>query len=142
MQYLVDTNIISEVMKKSPDSHVLEWFSKIEKIYFSVITVEEVFFGLSRKKLVQKLAWFQQFSEDKATILDINESTSRWSGERRGELSAEGKIVTMADSLIAATAHDQGLILATRNTKDFQYFGIALLNPFSGQAHPSLHSLS
>jgi len=36
----------------------------------------------------------------------------------------------MADSLIAATAHDHGLIPATRNIKDFQHFGIALFNPF------------
>lgn len=131
MQYLVDTNIISEVMKKKPDKHVYEWFSRQEAIYFSVITVEEIHFGLSRKNLVQKLAWFGQFTADKAIILEITDKISRWSGEKRGELAAAGKIVTMADSLIAATAHDQGLILATRNIKDFQHFGIAVLNPFS-----------
>jgi len=131
MHYLIDTNIISEIMKRAPDKHVYEWFSKLEEIYFSVVTVEEIYFGLSRKSLVQKLAWFQQFSADKATILGITDNISFWSGEKRGGLSAEGKIVTMADSLIAATAHEHGLILATRNVKDFQHYGIALLNPFT-----------
>jgi predicted nucleic acid-binding protein len=130
MQYLVDTNIISEIMKKSPDNHVYEWFSKLDKIYFSVITAEEVYFGLSRKKLVQKLAWFQQFVADKAIILEITDNISFWSGEKRGELASTGRVITMADSLIAATAHEHGLILGTRNVKDFQYFGIALVNPF------------
>ena len=131
MQYLVDTNIISEIMKKTPDNHVYEWFSRLEEIYFSVITIEETYFGLSRKNLIHKLAWFQQFAADKTIILKITDRISRWSGEKRGELAATGKIVNMADSLIAATAHDHGLILATRNAKDFQHFGIAVLNPFS-----------
>jgi len=118
-------------MKKNPDKKVVEWFSRQDEIYFSVITVEEVNFGLSRKNLVQKLSWFRQFAADKVTVLEITDKISRWSGEKRGELAARGKVVTMADSLIAATAHDHGLILATRNIKDFQNFGIALLDPFS-----------
>ena len=131
MKYLIDTNIISEIMKKIPDKHVYEWFSSLEEIYFSAVTIEEIFFGLSRKNLVQKLSWFQQFAADKAIVLEITDKISRWSGEKRGDLSAAGRIITMADSLIAATAHEHGLILATRNIKDFQHFGIALLNPFS-----------
>ena len=118
-------------MKKSPNKGVVDWFAIQEEIFFSVITIEEIYYGLSRKKLVQKLTWFKQFAADKATVLEITDKISRWSGEKRGELAASGKIVTMADSLIAATAHDYGLILATRNVKDFQHFGIAVINPFS-----------
>ncbi|MDA3937775.1 MAG: type II toxin-antitoxin system VapC family toxin [Spirochaetia bacterium] len=131
MQYLVDTNIISEIMKKAPNKGVVEWFSRQEEIFFSVITIEEIYYGLSRKNLIQKLTWFKQFSADKATVLEITDKISFWSGEKRGNLAESGKIVTMADSLIAATAHDYGLILATRNIKDFQHFGIAVVNPFS-----------
>jgi toxin FitB len=131
MQYLVDTNIISEIMKKSPNKWVFEWFAKQEELFFSVITIEEIYYGLSRKNLVQKLTWFKQFAADKTTVLEITDKISQWSGEKRGYLASAGKVVTMADSLIAATAHDKGLILATRNIKDFQHFGIALLDPFS-----------
>ncbi len=131
MQYLLDTNIISEIMKKLPNKGVVEWFAKQEEIFFSAITIEEIYYGLSSKNLVKKLTWFKQFSADKATVLEISDKISQWSGEKRGELAASGKIVTMADSLIAATAHDHGLILATRNVKDFQNCGIALINPFS-----------
>jgi predicted nucleic acid-binding protein len=112
-------------------NQVYDWFSKQIEFFFSVITVEEIYYGLSRKNLVQKLAWFQQFSADKATVLEITNKISTWSGEKRGGLASTGKVVTMADSLIASTAHEHGLILATRNVKDFQHFGIAVLNPFS-----------
>ncbi len=121
----------TEIMKKVPDDRVYEWFSRQDSFVFSVITVEEVYFGLSRKNLVQKLAWFQQFVSDKVEILGVTEEISRWSGEKRGEFASSGIAITIADSLIAATAHRHGLILATRNIKDFQHFGIALLNPFS-----------
>ncbi len=131
MKYLIDTNIISEIMRKKPDKNVYEWFSELESVYFSVITIEEICFGLSRKKLVQKLAWFKQFAEDNSIILEITDKISCWSGEKRGALASSGIVTTMADSFIAATAHEHGLILATRNTKDFHHYGIALLNPFS-----------
>lgn len=131
MHYLIDTNIISEIMKKNPDRGVIEWFSKQDEIFFSTITIEEIYFGLSRKNLVQKLSWFRQFTADKVTVLEITDKISRWSGEKRGDLATRGIVVTMADSLIAATAHDHGLVLATHNIRDFQNLGVALLDPFS-----------
>jgi toxin FitB len=130
MQYLIDTNIISGIMNRSPDHRLFSWFTSLQEFNFSAITVEEIYYGLSRRKLPNKLTWFKQFSSDKAKILKITSSIAQWSGEKRGELAAEGIAVTMADSLIAATAHEYGLILATRNVKDFQHFGIAVINPF------------
>jgi predicted nucleic acid-binding protein len=53
-----------------------------------------------------------------------------WSGERRAFLESAGRTVTRADAFIAACAWEHGLILATRNVKDFQGFGIPLINPF------------
>ena len=117
-------------MNRSPDHRLLSWFTSLQEFNFSTITVEEIYYGLSRRKLPKKLTWFKQFSSDKAKILKITSSIAQWSGEKRGELTAEGIAVTMADSLIAATAHEYGLILATRNVKDFQHFGIAVINPF------------
>lgn len=76
------------------------------------------------------MTWFKQFSSDKARILKVTESIAQWSGEKRGAMAANGIAVSMADSLVAATAHEHGLILATRNMKDFQHFGIAVVNPF------------
>jgi len=130
MQYLIDTNIISEIMRRSPDHNVLDWFASLSEFNFSTITVEEIYYGLTRQNLLKKMTWFKQFSSDKGRILKITDSIARWSGEKRGLLAAKGITVTMADTLVAATAHEHGLILATRNLRDFQHFGIAVVNPF------------
>lgn len=131
MNYLLDTNIISEIMRKAPDRRVCDWFAGLEDIYFCAITLEEVVYGLQKRGLLRKLAWFQQFSEQRATILHVSEGIAHWSGYKRAELARNGRQVTMADSLIAACAWEHGLILATRNTRDFEGFGIPVFDPFA-----------
>jgi predicted nucleic acid-binding protein len=53
-----------------------------------------------------------------------------WTGEARGRLAAQGINTHQADALIAATAWRHGLVLATKNVRDFDSYGIAVLNPF------------
>ena len=130
MNYLLDTNVVSEVMKKIPDGRVLAWFARLETIAVSTIALEELVFGLRRRALLRKEAWLRQLLADKGLVLPVSEAAAIWSGERRALLEAEGKTVAQSDALIAACAWEHGLILATRNLKDFSGFGIALLNPF------------
>jgi predicted nucleic acid-binding protein len=130
MRYLCDTNIISEIMRSSPNPAVLHWFSGLNGIGMSVITIEELVFGLRRKGLFKKEAWLRRFTASAVSIVSIEVEDVYWSGEKRGALSAEGRQVHQADALIAASAWRSGLILATRNIRDFEGFGIALFNPF------------
>ena len=130
MNYLLDTDIISEVMRRRPDSKVLQRFTGLDRIIISSITVDEVVFGLGRRGLVEKLTWFRQFCDDKVTVLEVDDHIAHGSGERRAALENRGITVTMADSLIATTAAMSGLVLATRNTRDFRDMGIAICNPF------------
>lgn len=130
MRYLLDTNVLSEVMKKSPDPKVVRWLTSLDRIAVCAITLEELVFGLRRRALLRKEAWLRQMLKDKGDILPVSDKTAQWSGEKRSFLESDGRTVTQADSLIAACAWENGLILATRNVKDFQGFGIPLLNPF------------
>ena len=130
MKYLLDTNIVSEVMKKKPDPKVVEWFTALNRIVLCTISLEELFFGLRRRSLLQKEAWLRQMLADKADILPVSDTSAMWSGEKRALLESTGRTVTQADSLIAACAWENGLILATRNVRDFDGFGIPVLNPF------------
>jgi toxin FitB len=132
MNFLIDTTIISEIMRKEPDRTVRDWFAGLENLYISVITVDEVFYGLTRKNLVNKISWFQRFLQEKVEVLPVEKAVARYSGEKRGEQEQAGRPGTMADYLIAATAREYGLVLATRNVKDFENLGIALFNPFEG----------
>ncbi len=131
MTYLVDTNVVSEVMKKEPDSRVIQWFSQLEQVTLSVVSLEELVFGLRRKSLYKKEAWLRQMLADKGNILPVSDSAAHWSGDKRAQLEATGRTVHQADALIAACAWEHGLVLATRNTTDFEGFGIALINPFA-----------
>jgi predicted nucleic acid-binding protein len=136
MTFLIDTNIISEIMKKKAEPRVWHWFSELQEIHLSAVTVDEVFYGLTRKRMAAKAAWFQHFITEKAVIIGVKTEDARWCGEKRAENERSGHPGTMADYLIAAAAHRHGHVLATRNIKNFQHCGIALFNPFD--AHQDL----
>jgi len=130
IRYLCDTNVIREIMRRDPDPSVLHWFSGLQKIGLSVITVEEIQFGLRRKMLLEKESWFRRFLSGPVQIFEVTSSDGLWAGEKRGMLSSRGINLTQADVLIAAAASRNGLILATRNVRDFAALQVAVFNPF------------
>ncbi|MDA3949659.1 MAG: PIN domain-containing protein [Spirochaeta sp.] len=130
MKYLLDTNIISEVMRKRPDEGVNDWFRTLERVSTSVICLEELIFGLRRRQAYAKEAWLRRMLTDVGVVLPVTDSAAQWSGERRAMLEAQGTPVHQADALIAACAWEHSMVLATRNTRDFSGYGIALFNPF------------
>jgi predicted nucleic acid-binding protein len=130
MAFLCDTNILSEVMRRRPQPSVSEWFSQQEKIYLSVITVEEIFYGLAYKEAKRQLEWFEKFLRLRAKVLPITPAIARRCGLWRGEFRRQGLVRTQADLLIAATAETHNLVLVTRNTRDFEGCGLQLFDPF------------
>jgi predicted nucleic acid-binding protein len=127
---LVDTNVISELMRPRPAASVVDWAERQESMSLSVITLEEVLAGLSQRPSERLSRWFQRFVLDYCEILPITASIARRCARLRGEFRRMGKQRTQADMLIAATALEHNLALATRNTKDFAGCGIAVVNPF------------
>ncbi len=128
--HLVDTNVLGELARLNPDKRVLEWAASVTSIGVSVITVEEIFFGLAWKPNSRVRRWFEEFF-DTCEVFAITESIAGRAGEMRGQFRSEGKTRTQADMLIAATAADRGLTLVTRNIRDFDGCRIPILNPFS-----------
>ncbi len=126
---LSDTNIISELMRPAPDPGVGRWAANQAGLCISVITVDEIFFGLRRRGSSQLVDWFDRFIEQ-VQVQDITAPVARRAGEMRALLQGNGQVRTQADMLIAATAQVHGLTLVTRNTRDFDGCGIAVLNPF------------
>lgn len=127
---LIDTNIISELSRRQPDPAVLAWAAGITEFRFSVVSLEEIAFGLSWRPNPKIQAWIEGFFSRHAA-LPITSDIARRAGNLRGRLAAQGRSRTQADMLIAATALAHGLTLVTRNTRDFEGCGVALLNPFS-----------
>ena len=130
MSYLVDTNVISELCRRHPDKGVLAWAGGVTRAAISVISVEEIFFGLAWRPNASVLEWLEAFFQHHE-VLPVSQSIARSGGELRGRLTARGIVREQADMLIAATAQAHQLTLVTRNTRDFENCGIGLLNPFS-----------
>ncbi len=130
---LVDTNILSELMRLQPDASVLAWLQGRERVNprltISVVTVDEIMFGLSWRPTARLLAWLDAFVL-RHEVLPITVDVARRAGELRGQLQGRGQTRTQADMLIAATAQIHALTLVTRNVRDFDGCGIGVLNPF------------
>ena len=71
MAFLCDTNIISEVMRPRPQPAVTAWLGQQEKIYLSVISVEEIYYGLAYKQAQRQLEWFEKLLQLRAEVLPI-----------------------------------------------------------------------
>ena len=130
MTYLLDTNVVSEVMRRLPNPGVAEWFSTLDMFSVSAVTLEELVYGLRRRNMLAKEAWLRRMLADKADVVLVTVAAAHWSGEKRAALESGGRTVTQADALIAACAWEHGLILATRNVEDFRGFGVPLYDPF------------
>lgn len=136
MSYLLDTNIISELVKQNPTPTVLKWIDRIdtEKLYISVITLGEIRKGVSgiqNQERQEKISYWLEielpaYFEERILSIDTKVA-DMW-----GRLQSKNKGYTLPaiDGLIAATAHVHGLKLVTRNTKDFINTSIELINPW------------
>ena len=128
---LVDTNVISELVRPSPNAKVLAWARRETRFHLSVITVEEVFFGLASRPNAAIESWFSGFLERHCDVLPVTVDVADWCGRARGKLRLHGKQRTQADMLIAGTAFSHGLVVVTRNVRDFLDCGVRVLNPFA-----------
>ena len=136
--FLLDTNIISELRKKDrADARVQEWFDRNNdaELWLSVLVVAELRRGIELRRRRDKIAastlwaWLESLVIDhRDRILPVTiEIAQRW-----GVLSVPDPLPWI-DGLLAATALEHALTLATRNTDDVIRTGVALVNPFAAE---------
>lgn len=137
MSYLLDTNVISEVVQRKPNKRVMAWLDELpnEALFISVLTLGEIRNGVERlgdRKRREKLRlWLEHdlFDWFGGRILAVDLAVA----DRWGRLLAdEGRPLPTIDSLLAATALHHELRLVTRNTKDFEIQGLEVIDPWEG----------
>ncbi len=137
MRFLLDTCVLSELVKSAPDPHVLRWFEarKAHELYLSAMSWGELQRGVIRlpksKRRSELAAWLQQLDigfEDR--ILAFDQRIAEAWAQMTVQAEARGKSLSAFDSLIAATAHAHDCQLVTRNVRDYAHTGIAIVNPW------------
>lgn len=131
--YLVDTNVLSELAKPRPSSAVLRWFAHQDQISLSVVSLEELAYGVARAPASRRstlISWLKELVDSVELVLDVSSAIAIASGDLRATRDNVGRPVAQADMLIAATALVHGFTLATRNVADFEGCGISVLDPF------------
>ena len=78
--FLLDTNIISELARAKPNPNVLNWAAEVTEISVSVVTVEEISYGLNWKPNSQIQEWFEIFFESKCQIFPVTKKIAKLSG--------------------------------------------------------------
>jgi toxin FitB len=138
MNYLLDTNVISELIAREPNQKVIDWIDSLdpETVYLSVITIGELRKGIeklaSSRRKDQLTTWLasdllRRFA-DKMVAITIDVMLV-W-GELTRRLERDGKPIAAIDSLIAASVLEGQYTLVTRNEDDFQHTGVPIINPW------------
>jgi len=129
---LADTNVISELVKNSPDANVMRWLQAVQFLSISAVTLEEAHFGLAWQPNTRKFALLNGVVERLHAVYPITPAIAQRGGVLRGQFQAQGITRSAPDMLIAATAIEHQLVLATRNVRDFMGCGVQVVNPFDG----------
>jgi tRNA(fMet)-specific endonuclease VapC len=136
--YLLDTNILSEVTRATPDVGVLARIRKADdRIATSAITWHELHHGFSVLAPSRKRdaigAYLESLRQAELPILPYSAEAAAWHAAERARLTAKGLTPPFVDGQIAAIAHANKLTLVTRNIADFKHFsGLKIQNWFSG----------
>jgi len=137
---LLDTNVLSELMRPTPDPHVVRWLDArpAGEVWISAVTIAEIRLGILRLPAGQR----------KALLLDLTEQIFKEDFHDRclpfdceaafeyavivDQRNRQGHPISVEDAQIAAIARTAELALTTRNTKDFSDIeGLTLLNPWA-----------
>lgn len=128
-EYLLDTNLISELSKPKPNHKVESWILELDELCISGMTLLELRYGLLQVKSSYKEKWFKRIYPS-LYILDSWPEMFLDAADMLEHSKKKGVSVNPADSVIAAFARRYNRVLVTRNVRDFAACGIALLNPF------------
>jgi predicted nucleic acid-binding protein len=141
---VLDTNVISELMRHDPDDTVVHWVDQYpaDEVFITSVTAAELCYGVARlpdgqRKTALAVKVSELLAEDfQDQILPFDGVAAGYHGEIAAAREQQGRPMSMADAQIAAICRRFTACLATRNTKDFADAGIALRDPWGDVPEP------
>lgn len=134
MTSLVDANVLSEPTKPEPSRKVIEWLTlNEENLVVDSIILGELFIGILALPRGRKRTRLEQWFEAVVQTIDRlpwDATISRRWAALVADLQRKGETLPLLDGMIAATALQHALTLATRSTRDFRKTGVKVVNPF------------
>lgn len=141
MSWLLDTCVLSELVKERPEPQVLRWIGSVseERLYLSALTVGELEKGIAllpdSRRRRRLRAWL---SEDLAMrfegrVLPLDQETALIWGDMQARAEKLGRPLPVIDGLIAATAATYDLTVVTRDIRGMEWSGVRILNPWERQ---------
>lgn len=135
---IVDTNVVAEMMKPSPDPSVVSWLNDQEAaaLFLTTVTIAEIGYGLEilpqgKRRLYLEQGFERVVAEAFAgRILAFDEEAARHYGVVMGRRRAIGRPLSIQDGQIASIARAKGFAVGTRNVRDFVECGVEVINPF------------
>ena len=144
MTYLLDTNIVSELRRETPNGGIWEWASSVveETVFISVVMIAEIRSGVDRLPLGKRRQdleiWLQQDIRERfrGRILGVDVEAAEICGQLLGQNHLGIHVRRIMDIWLAAIALRHNLTVVTRNTRDFEHLGLALFNPWTEEPPP------
>jgi len=136
---LVDTNVISEPLRREPSAAVIEWLDaqNVETLFLAAISLAEMRFGVAALPEGRRRDWLHQSIEQRVVplfrgrILPFDDAASKAYASLCAKARAIGNAMASADGFIAATAAANGLIVATRDVAPFEAAGLRVIDPWA-----------
>ena len=134
--FLLDTDVVSEPMRDAPDPRVVAFLSRHDELWLSAVVLHELEFGLGllppgrrRDEIAAALMDFVALYDDR--ILPLGRAEASHAAALRARARRSGRVLDLGDAFIAGTAGAHELALATRNVRDFEGLGLALVDPWA-----------
>lgn len=139
MKYLLDTCVVSELIRKQADAQVVRWIQDCDEdcTYLSVLTIGEIQKGIAKLADIKRKAAIQRWLDAdlrnrfESRILPITQEVALAWGLLQGEAEARGNPIPTIDGLIGATAITYNLTVVTQNEADIVQTGARVLNPWN-----------
>jgi predicted nucleic acid-binding protein len=135
---VLDTNVLSEILRPTPDPKVLAWLDSQSRssLFTTAVTRGEMFYGIrvlpdGQRRQSLWAAMVDIFNEDFAgQVLSFDGDAADAYAEIAASRKGAGKPISQFDAMIVATARSRGADLATRNGKDFVDCGVDIIDPW------------